>query len=118
MNSGFGEGWLAYGHTLFYVEEHEQAMNCYLRVNNFFLFSIKIAQINLFFKASRILEGHFEPLLYIAVEYCFANNYKLATDFMHDAEIVAGANAIVLHEQGTVAYMEHEFKSNVELKLN
>ena len=32
MNSGFGEGWLAYGHTLFYVEEHEQAMNCYLRV--------------------------------------------------------------------------------------
>lgn len=64
------------------------------------------------------MEGHFEPLLYIAVEYCFANNYKLATDFMHDAEIVAGANAIVLHEQGTVAYMEHEFKSNVELKLN
>jgi len=107
MNSGFGEGWLAYGHTLFYVEEHEQAMNCYLRVD--FLFLIKLT--HLYFKASRILEGHFEPLLYIAVEYCFANNYKLATDFMHDAEIVAGANAIVLHEQGTVAYMEHEFKS-------
>lgn len=33
MNTGFGEGWLAYGHALFYVEEHEQAMNCYLRVS-------------------------------------------------------------------------------------
>lgn len=83
----------------------------------FFYFQLKSHKI-IIFKASRILEGHFEPLLYIAVEYCFANNYKLATDFMHDAEIVAGANAIVLHEQGTVAYMEHEFKSNVELKLN
>lgn len=32
MNPGFGEGWLAYGHALYYAEEHEQAMNCYLRV--------------------------------------------------------------------------------------
>ncbi|KAL3100364.1 hypothetical protein niasHS_001667 [Heterodera schachtii] len=75
MNSGFGEGWLAYGHALFYMEEHEQAMNCYLR-------------------ASRILEAHFEPLLYIAVEYCFANNFKLAADFLTDATQVAGANAL------------------------
>uniref|UniRef100_A0A914LW52 Cell division cycle protein 16 n=1 Tax=Meloidogyne incognita TaxID=6306 RepID=A0A914LW52_MELIC len=91
MNSGFGEGWIAYGHTLFYIDEHEQAMNCYLR-------------------ASRILEGHFEPLLYIAVEYCFGNNFKLANDFLHDAEMVAGSNAIVLHEQGTAAFVEHNFK--------
>ncbi|KAI1725039.1 tetratricopeptide repeat domain-containing protein [Ditylenchus destructor] len=90
MNGGFGEGWLAYGHALFYAEEHEQAMNCYLR-------------------ASRILEGHFEPLLYIAVEYCFANNFKFAYDFLQDAESVAGANAIVLHEQATAAYMKQDF---------
>jgi hypothetical protein len=32
INAGFGEGWLAYGHSLYYVDEHEQAMNCYLRV--------------------------------------------------------------------------------------
>ncbi|CAK5085406.1 unnamed protein product [Meloidogyne enterolobii] len=91
MNSGFGEGWIAYGHTLFYIDEHEQAMNSYLR-------------------ASRILEGHFEPLLYIAVEYCFGNNFKLANDFLHDAEMVAGSNAIVLHEQATAAFVEHNYK--------
>jgi hypothetical protein len=62
-------------------------------------------------QASRILEGHFEPLLYIAMEYCHANNFKLATDFLHDAETVAGANAVVLNEQGNVAFMEHDFKS-------
>lgn len=49
INAGFGEGWVAYGHVLFYSEEHEQAMNCFLR-------------------ASRVLEGNFEPLLYIAIE--------------------------------------------------
>uniref|UniRef100_A0A914IBQ8 Uncharacterized protein n=1 Tax=Globodera rostochiensis TaxID=31243 RepID=A0A914IBQ8_GLORO len=98
MNSGFGEGWLAYGHALFYMEEHEQAMNCYLR-------------------ASRILEGHFEPLLYIAVEYCFANNFKLAADFLTDAAQVAGANALVMHEQAATAFMENDFKKAEQILM-
>ncbi|KAL3121955.1 hypothetical protein niasHT_001954 [Heterodera trifolii] len=99
MNSGFGEGWLAYGHALFYMEAHEQAMNCYLR-------------------ASRILEGHFEPLLYIVVEYCFANNFKLAADFLTDAAQVAGANALVLHEQASTAFMERKFAEAEQLLMH
>lgn len=50
-------------------------------------------------------------MLYIAVEYCFANNFKLAADFLADAAQTAGANALVLHEQATAAYMETDFKS-------
>lgn len=32
MNPLFGEGWIAFGHVLTAESEHEQAMNCYLRV--------------------------------------------------------------------------------------
>uniref|UniRef100_A0A0R3RH95 TPR_REGION domain-containing protein n=1 Tax=Elaeophora elaphi TaxID=1147741 RepID=A0A0R3RH95_9BILA len=32
MNCTFGEGWLAFGHALTAESEHEQAMNCYLRL--------------------------------------------------------------------------------------
>uniref|UniRef100_A0A915PZK6 Uncharacterized protein n=1 Tax=Setaria digitata TaxID=48799 RepID=A0A915PZK6_9BILA len=80
MNCTFGEGWLAFGHSLTAESEHEQAMNCYLR-------------------ASRVLEGSFEPLLYIGLEYAYANNTKLAQDFLKDAAEIAGDNALVLHEQ-------------------
>ncbi|KAI6205184.1 hypothetical protein M3Y94_00763900 [Aphelenchoides besseyi] len=90
INSGFGEGWVAYGHVLYYSEEHEQAMNCFLR-------------------ASRVLEGNFEPLLYIAMQNASSNNYKLAVDFMKDAEQVEPTNPIVTHEQATVAYMQGDF---------
>uniref|UniRef100_A0A0M3JBK8 Cell division cycle protein 16 homolog (inferred by orthology to a human protein) n=1 Tax=Anisakis simplex TaxID=6269 RepID=A0A0M3JBK8_ANISI len=38
MNSSFGEGWLAFGHVLSAESEHEQAMNCYLRVCSFLRF--------------------------------------------------------------------------------
>jgi hypothetical protein len=93
MNASFGEGWVAYGHILYYSEEHEQAMNCFLR-------------------ASRVLEGNFEPLLYIAVEYSFANNYKLAYDFMRDADNAEPSNPIVLHEQASVNYMQGDFTGN------
>uniref|UniRef100_A0A183CLB0 TPR_REGION domain-containing protein n=1 Tax=Globodera pallida TaxID=36090 RepID=A0A183CLB0_GLOPA len=67
--------------------------------------------------ASRILEGHFEPLLYIAVEYCFANNFKLAADFLTDAAQVAGANALVMHEQAATAFMENDFKKAEQILM-
>ncbi|VDN03156.1 unnamed protein product [Thelazia callipaeda] len=92
MNSAFGEGWLAYGHALTAESEHEQAMNCYLR-------------------ASRVLEGSFEPLMYIGLEYAYANNTKLAQDFLKDAAEIAGDNALVLHEQGCIYYMKKEWKN-------
>jgi len=90
INTGFGEGWVAYGHVLYYSEEHEQALNCFLR-------------------ASRVLEGNFEPLLYIAIEHSFTSNYKLANEFMNDAEKAEPSNPIVFHEQAAVAYMQSDF---------
>ncbi|VDM08172.1 unnamed protein product [Wuchereria bancrofti] len=92
MSCAFGEGWLAFGHALTAESEHEQAMNCYLR-------------------ASRVLEGSFEPLLYIGLEYAYANNTKLAQDFLKDAAEIAGDNALVLHEQGCICYMKKEWKN-------
>ncbi|KAI6191912.1 hypothetical protein M3Y97_00279100 [Aphelenchoides bicaudatus] len=95
INSSFGEGWVAYGHILYYSEEHEQAMNCFLR-------------------ASRVLEGNFEPLLYIAVEYSFANNYNLASNFIKDAETAEPSNPIVSHEQAVISYMQQDFSTAVD----
>lgn len=90
MNATFGEGWLAFGHVLTAESEHEQAMNCYLR-------------------ASRVLEGSFEPLMYIGLEYSYANNTKLAQDFLKDAAAIAGENALILHEQGCIHYIKKEW---------
>lgn len=67
--------------------------------------------MNCFLRASRVLEGHFEPLLYIAVEYAFANNYKLANDFMRDAEKEEPSNPVIFHEQAAVAYLQGDFTS-------
>lgn len=83
---------MAYGHALFYSEEHEQAMNCFLR-------------------ASRVLEGNFEPLLYIALEHSFANNFKLSSEFLKDADIVEPGNPMVAHEEATVAFLQNDFTS-------
>lgn len=49
--------------------------------------------------------------MYIAIEYCFANNFKFATEFLHDAREIAGVNPIVFHEQATAAYMNEEYTS-------
>ncbi|VDK30991.1 unnamed protein product [Gongylonema pulchrum] len=92
MNGSFGEGWLAFGHALSAESEHEQAMNCFLR-------------------ASRVLEGCFEPMMYIGLEYAYANNTKLAQDFLKDAAEIAGENALVLHEEGCICFMKKEWKN-------
>ncbi|MFH4979720.1 hypothetical protein AB6A40_006429, partial [Gnathostoma spinigerum] len=92
MNSSFGEGWLAFGHVLSAESEHEQAMNCYLR-------------------ASRVLEGSFEPLMYIGLEYSYANNTRLAQDFLNDASELAGKSVLVMHEQGCIYYMKKDWRS-------
>jgi hypothetical protein len=64
MNSGFGEGWLAYGHTLFYIDEHEQAMNCYLRVKNTFFFKFFFLKSILRHQESlKVILNHFYILL-------------------------------------------------------
>lgn len=65
----------------------------------------------LILQASRVLEGSFEPLMYIGLEYAYANNTKLAQDFLKDSAEIAGDNALVLHEQGCICYMKKEWKS-------
>lgn len=68
-------------------------------------------------QASRVLEGSFEPLLYIGLEYAYANNTKLAQDFLKDAAEIAGDNALVLHEQGCICYMKKEWKSMFSISI-
>jgi hypothetical protein len=50
------------------------------------------------------MEGCYEPQLYIGMEYAFANNLQLASSFLKDAATAAGDNALVLHEQGCLAF--------------
>ncbi|CAI4229293.1 unnamed protein product [Auanema sp. JU1783] len=95
MNTGFGEGWLAYGHILSADSENDQALNCYYR-------------------ASRILERHFEPLLYVAKQYC-KSGVKLADQFLEDAAKLSPTNPIVIHEQGTLAYNKCDFPASIKL---
>uniref|UniRef100_A0A1I7X367 TPR_REGION domain-containing protein n=1 Tax=Heterorhabditis bacteriophora TaxID=37862 RepID=A0A1I7X367_HETBA len=91
MNTGFGEGWLAFGHIMAAEAENEQALNCYYR-------------------ASRILERHFEPLLYVAIQYC-KSGVRLAEQFLNDAAALAPTNPIVVHEQGCLAYNNKDYLS-------
>ncbi|PAV91360.1 hypothetical protein WR25_12622 [Diploscapter pachys] len=75
INSRFGEAWLAFGHILAASCDSEQAQNCYLR-------------------AQRIMEGRYEPLLYVGVQHskCMLN---LAERFLLDAnKMTDGQNAI------------------------
>ena len=71
--------------------------------------------MNCFLRASRVLEGNFEPLLYIAMQNATSNNYQLAVDFMRDANTTEANNPIVLHEQATVAYMQEDYASAEDL---
>ncbi|KHN82823.1 Cell division cycle protein 16 -like protein [Toxocara canis] len=67
------------------------------------------------YTASRVLEGSFEPLMYVGLEYSYANNTKLAQDFLNDAAVNAGGeNPLVLHEQGCVLYMKKDWKGAEE----
>ena len=91
VNPNFGYGWLAYGHSLSFDTEHDQAMNCYLR-------------------ASRLLENFAEPVLYIGLEYSHANSLKQASDSISDAiGFCSRPNPIVLHEQGTVFLADEKY---------
>uniref|UniRef100_A0A0N5AB37 TPR_REGION domain-containing protein n=1 Tax=Syphacia muris TaxID=451379 RepID=A0A0N5AB37_9BILA len=92
MKPSFGEGWLAFGHVLTAESEHEQATNCYLR-------------------ASRVHEGCFEPFMYAGLEYAYANSIKLAQEFLKDSAEHADQNALVLHEQACIFYMNKDYDS-------
>ncbi|VDK21913.1 unnamed protein product [Anisakis simplex] len=52
--------------------------------------------------------------MYIGLQYSYANNTKLALDFLNDAAISSGENALVLHEQGCIHYMMKQWESAEE----
>ena len=54
-----------------------------------------------------------EPTMYIGLEHCFANNLKLAWSYIQDLSSDGNSvpNAIVLHEQGTVSFLQRDFIS-------
>uniref|UniRef100_A0AC35UBG9 RNA helicase n=1 Tax=Rhabditophanes sp. KR3021 TaxID=114890 RepID=A0AC35UBG9_9BILA len=85
INSNFGEGWMAMGHANALGGEHEQSMNCY-------------------FRAHRLLEGSWEPLMYIGIEHMKTNNLTLSANFLADSLSLAEDNIMVLLEMGAMYY--------------
>ncbi|CAJ0960657.1 unnamed protein product, partial [Mesorhabditis belari] len=96
MNSAFGEAWVAFGHILSAENEHEQAMNCYL-------------------KALRLLDRHQDLFVFLAMEHCRTNNAKWAMDFLKDSHAATKAidgnktNPYRDHERGYVLYSQKQY---------
>uniref|UniRef100_A0A0N4ZMN7 TPR_REGION domain-containing protein n=1 Tax=Parastrongyloides trichosuri TaxID=131310 RepID=A0A0N4ZMN7_PARTI len=85
MNPNFGEGWMAMGHANSLGGEHEQALNCY-------------------FRCHRLLEGSWEPLMYIAVQHMKTHNLCLSQNFLKDAMRLSPGNIMILIEDGAMHY--------------
>ncbi|CAJ0577612.1 unnamed protein product, partial [Mesorhabditis spiculigera] len=96
MNRAFGEAWVAFGHILSAENEHEQAMNCYL-------------------KALRLLDRHQDLFVFLAMEYCRTNNVKWAMDFLKDPQLYpqgaegAKPSPYREHERGCVHYTQKQW---------
>ncbi|KAE9419592.1 hypothetical protein Angca_007433, partial [Angiostrongylus cantonensis] len=91
MRRAFGEAWIAYGHILATECENEQALNCYYR-------------------AARILPWHYEPKMYIGMQYCRVG-VRMAEDFLREASCLKSCDPIVMHERGSYYYRYSKFRS-------
>lgn len=91
MRSAFGEAWIAYGHILAAESENEQALNCYYR-------------------AARILPWHYEPKMYIGIQYCRVG-VKMAEDFLREASCIKSCDPIIMHERGSYYYRHNKFRT-------
>ncbi len=85
----FGPAWLVYGHSFAIENEHDQAMAAY-------------------FKACQLMKGCHLPLLYIGVEYCLANNAKLAENFFNKSLDISPNDPFVLHELGVISFRNNQ----------
>ncbi|KAJ1371251.1 hypothetical protein KIN20_033165 [Parelaphostrongylus tenuis] len=91
MRPAFGEAWIAYGHILAAESENEQALNCYYR-------------------AARILPGHYEPKMYIGMQYCRVG-VRMAEDFLREASCIKSCDPIIMHERGSYYYRYNKFRT-------
>ncbi|VDM66143.1 unnamed protein product [Strongylus vulgaris] len=91
MRTAFGEGWIAYGHILAAECENEQALNCYYR-------------------AARILPWHYEPKMYIGMQYCRVG-VRMAEDFLREASCIRASDPVIMHERGSYYYRYNKFRS-------
>uniref|UniRef100_A0A913HDK6 Cdc23 domain-containing protein n=1 Tax=Strongyloides stercoralis TaxID=6248 RepID=A0A913HDK6_STRER len=91
MNPNFSEGWMAMGHANSLGGEHEQALNCY-------------------FRCHRLLEGSWEPLMYIAVQHMKTHNLCLSQNFLKDAMRLSPGNIMILIEDGAMHYSKDLFE--------
>ncbi|VDM63643.1 unnamed protein product [Angiostrongylus costaricensis] len=91
MRRAFGEAWIAYGHILATECENEQALNCYYR-------------------AARILPWHYEPKMYIGMQYCRVG-VRMAEDFLREASCLKSCDPIIMHERGSYYYRYNKFRT-------
>ncbi|KAK6738203.1 hypothetical protein RB195_020361 [Necator americanus] len=91
MRTAFGEGWIAYGHILAAECENEQALNCYYR-------------------AARILPWHYEPKMYIGMQYCRVG-VRMAEDFLREASCIRSSDPVIMHERGSYYYRYNKFRT-------
>ncbi|VDL77127.1 unnamed protein product [Nippostrongylus brasiliensis] len=89
MRTAFGEAWIAYGHILAAESENEQALNCYYR-------------------AARILPWHYEPKMYIGMQYCRVG-VRMAEEFLREASCIRPCDPVVMHERGSYYYRHTKF---------
>ncbi|XP_054286100.1 cell division cycle protein 16 homolog [Macrosteles quadrilineatus] len=87
----FGPAWLAYGHSLAKENEHDQAMAAYL-------------------SATKVMRGCHLPLMYVGTSCGLINNLKLAERFLTQAHSIMPSDPFVIHELGTIAYQNADFK--------
>ncbi|XGW04095.1 hypothetical protein V3C99_015330 [Haemonchus contortus] len=89
MRTAFGEAWIAYGHILAAESENEQALNCYYR-------------------AARILPWHYEPKMYIGMQYCRVG-VRMAEEFLREASCIRSCDPVIMHERGSYYYRYSKF---------
>ncbi|KIH67752.1 tetratricopeptide repeat protein [Ancylostoma duodenale] len=87
MRTAFGEGWIAYGHILAAESENEQALNCYYR-------------------AARILPWHYEPKMYIGMQYCRVG-VRMAEDFLREASCIRSSDPVIMHERAAEQFFSN-----------
>lgn len=90
LDPQFGEGWIGYGHSFAVEQEHDQAMNCYV-------------------KAAKLMSSCHIPLLYVGLEYSLTNNLKLGEKFLQEAANVAPDDPQILHEMGVLFYRQDNY---------
>ncbi|KAK6023009.1 hypothetical protein OSTOST_11272 [Ostertagia ostertagi] len=93
MRTAFGEAWIAYGHILAAESENEQALNCYYR-------------------AARILPWHYEPKMYIGMQYCRVG-VRMAEEFLREASCIRSCDPVIMHERGSYYYRYSKFHSEM-----